>query len=228
VRAYSAATRTGALPSTSAAASATGVPSKKSGFCVPKRRTALAKAKARSTSTLSSSVSLRRSATASGANGSRLALPPYLISITGDLAGAAGGVAVQPAFLATARPALPAWRITVTTEPISIVFTTRQEAKLSCLAGRSAGSGISGHTSRRRTHQSPHARYPPRNLGRSGVAARVRRRKELRCAERGPTLMTNLRAPRTNPASGLDESRRRDRCAAASKQDQLDREYDGG
>ena len=73
VRGYSAAARTGVLPSTSAAASATGVPSKKSGFCVPKRRTALAKA--RSTSALSSSVSLRRSATASSANGSRLALP---------------------------------------------------------------------------------------------------------------------------------------------------------
>ena len=132
------------------------------------------------------------------------------------------------ASLPIGRPALPEWRVTVTTEPISIVFTTRQEAKRSCLAVRSAGSGRSGHTSRHRTHQSPHARYPPRNLGRSGGTARVRRRKELRCAERRPTPTTNLRAPRTNPASGLDEACRRDRCAAASRQDQLDRENDGG
>jgi hypothetical protein len=109
-----------------------------------------------------------------------------------------------------------------------IVFTTRQEAKRSCLAVRSAGSGRSGHTSRHRTHQSPHARYPPRNLGRSGGTARVRRGKELRCAERGPTPTTNFRAPRTNPASGLDEACRRDRGAAPSRQDQLDRENDGG
>jgi len=125
-------------------------------------------------------------------------------------------------------PCLGCVEATVTTEPISIVFTTRQQAKRSCLAVRSAGSGRSGHTSRRRTHQSPHARYPPRNLGRSGGTARVRRRTALRCAERDPTLTTNLRAPRTNPASGLDEACRRDRCAAASRQDQLDRENDGG
>ena len=108
------------------------------------------------------------------------------------------------------------------------VFTTRREAKPSCVAVRSAGSGKSAHTSRRRTRQSPHARYPPRNLGRNGGTARVGRRKELRCAERGPTLTSNLRAPRTNPASGLDEASRRDRCAGASRQDQLDPENDGG
>jgi hypothetical protein len=135
-------------------------------------------------------------------------------------------VAREPVSLSVA--CLACVEATVTTEPISIVFTTRQEAKRSCLAVRSAGSGRSGHTSRHRTHQSPHARYPPRNLGRSGGTARVRRRKELRCAERRPTPTTNLRAPRTNPASGLDEACRRDRCAAASRQDQLDRENDGG
>src|SRR5437868_3328948 len=54
---YSAAARTGVLPSTSAAASATGVPSKKSGFCVPKSRTALAKVKSRKSSRVISSSS---------------------------------------------------------------------------------------------------------------------------------------------------------------------------
>ena len=38
----------------------------------------------------------------------------------------------------------------------------------------------------------------------------------------------NLRARRTNPASGLDDSRRRNARAVASRPDQLDREYDGG
>ena len=56
--------------------------------------------------------------------------------------------------------------------PGQYLFTTRQAAKLSCLAVRSAGSGISGRTSRRRTHQSPHARYPPHNPGRSGGPSR--------------------------------------------------------
>jgi len=158
--------------------------------------------------------------------------PPYPCGLTGY--GATPPHAQRPCDARIASPSpyrspcLACVEETVTTEPISIVFTTRQEAKRSCLAVRSAGSGRSGHTSRHRTHQSPHARYPPRNLGRSGGTARVRRRKELRCAERRPTLTTNLRAPRTNPASGLDEACLRDRCAAASRQDQLDRENDGG
>jgi hypothetical protein len=110
----------------------------------------------------------------------------------------------------------------------STVFTTRQEAKRSCLAVRSGCSSISGHTSQGRPHQSPHARYPPGNLGRSGGTARVGRRKEFRCAKPGPTPTTNLRAPRINLAGGLDEPRRQTPCTAAPRQDQLDREYDGG
>ena len=47
---YSAAARAGAAFSTSAAAFATRVPSKKRGFCVPQSRTALAKAKSRKSS----------------------------------------------------------------------------------------------------------------------------------------------------------------------------------
>ena len=64
------------------------------------------------------------------------------------------------------------------------IFTTKQEAKSSCPVRRNTGSGIFGHTSRRRTRQSPNAGYPHRNLGKIGGTARIGRPTEFRCARR--------------------------------------------
>src|SRR5215469_17003074 len=83
----------------------------------------------------------------------------------------------------------------------SVFFTTRREATPSCLLPRNTGSGISGHTSRGQTHQSRHAGYPRRNLGRSGGIARVGRAVELRRAMRGSRMPTNLQAPQASFAS---------------------------
>src|SRR5215831_10506951 len=83
----------------------------------------------------------------------------------------------------------------------SVFFTTTREATPSCLLPHNTGNGISGHTSRRQTHQSRHAGYPRRNLGRSGGIARVGRAVELRCAMRGSRMPTNLQAPPASFAS---------------------------
>src|SRR6516165_6157533 len=97
-------------------------------------------------------------------------------------------------------------------------FTTSREAKPSCLAPRNIGNGISGHTSRRRTHQNPHAGSPQRNRGRSEESARVGRATELRFATRHSSLpTTNIRAPRTSFASDLNGSRGLDGYAETAK-----------
>ena len=97
----------------------------------------------------------------------------------------------------------------LTVEPISgsrtdrrrARFATRQEAKSSCPAPRNTGSGIFVHTSRRRTHQNLHAGYLHRNLGKIGRAVRRSHPTEFRCARRGTTLSTGLRAPQSCAAS---------------------------
>ena len=109
-----------------------------------------------------------------------------------------GHVAAPPISSEIARIRRPGSR--TPSHPRHPVFTNSREAKLSCVAARSAGNGLSGHTNRARARQNPHAGYPPRNPGRSGGTVPDGRTNEFRCARRGPTLTTNRRARRTNAA----------------------------
>ena len=111
--------------------------------------------------------------------------------------------------------------------PTPCAFATRQEAKSSCPAPRNTGSGIFGHTSRRRTHQNLHAGYLHHNLGKIGRAVRRSRPTEFRRARRGTTLSTGLQAPQSCAARVSDASRYHDRCAAVSGRDQLGRQCFG-
>src|SRR5215469_11481955 len=85
--------------------------------------------------------------------------------------------------------------------PTLCAFATKQEAKSSCPAPRKTGSGIFGHTNRRRTHQNPRAGYLHRNLDKIGRAARRGCPTEFRCARCGTTRSTSLQAPQSFAAS---------------------------
>src|SRR5439155_17991445 len=83
--------------------------------------------------------------------------------------------------------------------PGARLFTSTREAISACPAAHSVGTGISEHTSRRRTHQTRHARYPLRNPGSSGGTDWCGRTNQSR---RGATLTTNFGVPQTLPATG--------------------------